>query len=77
LIAEIFGAQEITVNSFHHQAIKSAGSMTVTGWAPDDTVEVIEDPQAAFSVGVQWHPEHPDRRAVDAPLINAFVDSCR
>lgn len=77
LIAEIFGAQEITVNSFHHQAIKSAGSMTVTGWAPDDTVEVIEDPQARFCVGVQWHPEHPDRREVDAPLVKAFVDSCR
>jgi len=76
-IAEIFGVKEFVVNSFHHQAIKSAGSMTVTGWAPDDTVEVIEDPQARFCVGVQWHPEHPDRRAVDAPLIKAFVDSCR
>lgn len=76
-IAEIFGVQEFVVNSFHHQAIKSAGSATVTGWAPDDTVEVIEDPQAAFSLGVQWHPEHPDRRTLDAPLITAFVDSCR
>lgn len=76
-IAAIFGSERITVNSFHHQAIKDAGDLTVTGWAPDDTVEVVEMPQAKFSVGVQWHPEHPDRRVVDRPLIDAFLDACR
>ena len=76
-IANIFGAQDITVNSFHHQSIKDAGDLVITGWAPDDTVEVVEMPQAGFAVGVQWHPEHPDRRVIDRPLIDAFLDVCR
>jgi putative glutamine amidotransferase len=76
-IATIFGSERITVNSFHHQAIKDAGDLVVTGWAPDDTVEVVEMPQAKFAVGVQWHPEHPDRRILDRPLIDAFLDACR
>lgn len=76
-IAAIFGSERITVNSFHHQAIKDAGDLVVTGWAPDDTVEVVEVPAAKFAVGVQWHPEHPDRRVVDRPLIDAFLDACR
>lgn len=75
-IATIFGATNITVNSFHHQAIDDAGDLTVTGWAPDETVEVVEDVSSRFSVGVQWHPEHPDRRRVDRPLIDAFLTAC-
>ena len=26
-----------------------------------------------IGLGVQWHPEHPDRRTPDAPLLAAFV----
>lgn len=76
-IAEIFGVEDITVNSFHHQSIKDSGDLEVTGWAPDETVEVVEAPQARFALGVQWHPEHPDRRMVDRPLIDAFLEACR
>ena len=75
-ISAIYGEDDIVVNSFHHQAIKDAGDLRVTGWAPDDTVEVVEVPSAKFSVGVQWHPEHPDRRSADRPLIDAFLRSC-
>lgn len=76
-ISTIYGHDQIVVNSFHHQAIKDAGDLRVTGWAPDDTVEVVEVPSATFAVGVQWHPEHPDRRAADRPLIDAFLGACR
>jgi putative glutamine amidotransferase len=76
-IAEIFESKDITVNSFHHQAIKNAGDLTISAWAPDETVEVVEDPAASFSIGVQWHPEHPDRREADRPLIDAFLVACR
>lgn len=76
-ISGIFGSEQITVNSFHHQAIKDAGDLVITGWAPDDTVEVVEIPDARFAVGVQWHPEHPDRRVVDRPLIQSFLEACR
>lgn len=75
-IASIYGVRDMTVNSFHHQAIKEAGDLEITGWAQDDTVEVVESPTAGFAVGVQWHPEHPDRRHADRPLIDAFLRAC-
>jgi gamma-glutamyl-gamma-aminobutyrate hydrolase PuuD len=30
-------------------------------------------PGSTFVVGVQWHPEHPDRRLADRPLVDAFL----
>ena len=62
----------LTVNSFHHQAVADPGPFTVSGWCPDDRViEVIEDPERAFAVGVQWHPE----RTADLRLFAALVDA--
>lgn len=71
--ARIFGTEPIVVNSSHHQAVESCGDLVVCGWAPDGTVEACEDPSADFCLGVQWHPEHPDRREADRPLVQAFV----
>ncbi|GAA2617656.1 gamma-glutamyl-gamma-aminobutyrate hydrolase family protein [Dactylosporangium fulvum] len=45
------------VNSYHHQAVDTPGTLTVTGWADDDVVEAVEDPARRFVLGVQWHPE--------------------
>ncbi len=75
LAGRLFGTEPVVVNSSHHQAVESAGDLTVSGWADDGTVESCEDPAADFCVGVQWHPEHPDRVAADAPLVAAFVDA--
>lgn len=75
-IAEAMGVTATTVNSSHHQAVKDPGDLTVTGWAADGTIEVCEDPSVSFAVGVQWHPEHPDRRVADAGLIEAFLEAC-
>ena len=77
LAAEIYGTDPVVVNSSHHQAVDSPGSLVVSGLAPDGTIEACEDPDAAFCLGVQWHPEHPDRRAADLPLVRAFLDACR
>lgn len=77
LAAESFGTGPFVVNSSHHQAVSSAGDLVVTGWAADGSVEAIEDPRADFCLGVQWHPEHPDRRVPDAPLLEAFVAAAR
>jgi len=72
-IAAIFGATDLVVNSSHHQSVKDAGRLTVTGWASDDTIEVCEDPTKTFCVGVQWHPEAMD----DTRIFDAFVAVCR
>lgn len=75
LVFDLFGVPRIRVNSSHHQAIRDSGAFGVTGRASDGTAEVIELPGAGFVVGVQWHPEHPDRRKQDAPLFEAFASA--
>ena len=77
LAAEVYGTDPVIVNSSHHQAVESPGTLLVSGLAPDGTIEACEDPDAAFCLGVQWHPEHPDRRAADLPLVRAFLAACR
>ncbi len=71
-VAAILG-ERLQVNSSHHQAVGDAGSLTVTGWADDGTVEVVEDEGRSFKLGVQWHPEvTPDKR-----LFQALTDAAR
>jgi putative glutamine amidotransferase len=44
----------------------------VVGRAPDRVVEAIEDPDRAFWIGVQWHPEQL-RDEPSARLFAALV----
>lgn len=77
IIATSLGATSAVVNSSHHQAVRNPGDLTVTGLAADGTIEVCEDLSAPFCVGVQWHPEHPDRRVADRGLIERFLEAAR
>jgi putative glutamine amidotransferase len=62
----------LTVNSFHHQAVDDPGTFTAVGWCPDDrVVEIIEDPDRSFALGVQWHPERTADLRVFAALAEA------
>jgi putative glutamine amidotransferase len=70
LVAQILGT-EMVVNSSHHQSVDDPGSLTVTGRADDGTIEVLEDPEADFVLGVQWHPEMTDDRRLFAALVAA------
>ncbi len=65
--------EHMTVSSYHHQGVDSAGSLTVTGWADDGSIEVVEDPARAFAVGVLWHPEVGD----DPRIFEALVEAAR
>jgi putative glutamine amidotransferase len=64
---------EVSVPSYHHQGLASAGSLTVTGWADDESPEVVEDPTRRFALGVLWHPEAGD----DHRLFEALVEAAR
>ncbi len=67
----LLGAQ-LTVNSFHHQAVDDPGEFTAVGWCPDDQIlEIIEDPARSFALGVQWHPE----RTADLRVFGALVEA--
>ena len=57
-LAGLYGCSRLEVNSFHHQAADRLGAgLSVAARSADGVVEAIEDPQAAFCVGVQWHAE--------------------
>jgi len=70
-------AEELDVNSFHHQAIDRLGEgLIVVARAPDGTVEAVEDPAREFLIGVQWHAETLIHRPYEAALFRSFVDAC-
>lgn len=78
---DIYGATEVMVNSFHHQAVKDIGpGLAVTARASDGIIEGFEKPDHPYFVAVQWHPErlvehefHPEHKA----LFKTFVAACR
>jgi putative glutamine amidotransferase len=74
---DIYGADEIRVNSLHHQGIDRVGDgLEATAFAPDGLVEGLEVQGASFALGVQWHPEcMPDDPGCRA-LFRAFVEAC-
>jgi putative glutamine amidotransferase len=73
---EVEVADELDVNSFHHQAIERLGErLKVTARAPDGTIEAIEDPSHPFLIGVQWHAETLVQRPYEAALFRNFVQA--
>ncbi|MBN9559245.1 MAG: gamma-glutamyl-gamma-aminobutyrate hydrolase family protein [Alphaproteobacteria bacterium] len=75
LLHRIVGADEMQVNSAHHQAVRDPGaSAVVNALAPDGVVEGVENARYRFCLGVQWHPEFfidPGDRRIFAALIAA------
>ena len=68
------GGGHVTVNSRHHQAVKTvAPGFVVSATAPDGVVEAIERPTASLCVGVQWHPENYWRSGEFASLFEGLV----
>ena len=68
----------VAVNSRHHQSIKDpAPGFLVTARARDGVVEGIEDPGAAFCLGVQWHPENFWRGGEFTALFEALAAAAR
>ena len=59
LLSRIFGnAEELYVNSFHHQAVKEpAPGFKACAYSTDGIIEAIESTEYKSMLGVQWHPE--------------------
>ena len=73
LLHEICGADELAVNSAHHQAAKTVGpGVVINATAEDGVIEGIEDPRYRFCLGVQWHPEYAISSGDDR-IFDAFV----
>ena len=76
-LAAIVRAEEILVNSTHHQAIANPPpGLVVSARAADGVIEAIEVPGQAFCLGVQWHPEYRIGTA-DHALLAALVETTR
>jgi putative glutamine amidotransferase len=72
-LAELVGEATV-VQSEHHQGFGRIGDdLQEVAWAPDGTVEALEDPGRRFALAVIWHPERGD----DLPLFRALVDEAR
>ena len=70
------GTDTCDVNSRHHQAVKAlAPGFRATATAPDGVIEAIEDPSAAFCVGVQWHPENFWRTGEFRSIFEGFLEA--
>ena len=71
----IVGADELAVNSAHHQAAKDVPlALRISAVADDGVIEAIETPDKRFCIGVQWHPEFGLSQG-DRRLFEALVDA--
>lgn len=76
---DIFGADEVRVNSMHHQGLaRIAAGLTVSATAPDGLIEALEAADHPFALGVQWHPEMlVNTDAGTRRLFETFVAAAR
>ncbi|MBI4831565.1 MAG: gamma-glutamyl-gamma-aminobutyrate hydrolase family protein [Candidatus Lindowbacteria bacterium] len=76
-LRRIAGAEEISVNTSHHQAVRDVGAGLKLAAACDDgVIEAIESSGDTFMIGIQWHPEKMadnNRRKI----FSAFVEACK
>jgi putative glutamine amidotransferase len=77
LLHKITGTETMSVNSAHHQAVRTIGKgIVIDAVAPDGVIEGIEAPGKRFCLGVQWHPEFTIDPG-DAKILRAFIDVAR
>jgi len=80
LLAAIAGTARITVNSLHHQGVRTLGPTLVEEARADDgLIEAFRVGGARrFAVAVQWHPEwKPRENAFSTALFKAFGAAAR
>lgn len=75
---EIFKVENISVNSFHHQAIKDvATGFEISASSSDGIIEAIENKSACFALGVQWHAEYLWQKNKEMMgLFKEFIIAC-
>ena len=76
-LAQITGALEFEIASWHHQALRDVASdFSVVAHAADGTIEAIEMPAHPWLIAVQWHPEltastDPRQQRLFDAIVNA------
>jgi putative glutamine amidotransferase len=71
-------ADEIAVNSCHHQGVKELSpELVCMAVAEDGLVEAVYMPGKKFVWAVQWHPEYSLNDENSKKLFLTFVDACK
>jgi putative glutamine amidotransferase len=78
-LAAALGVTTLDVNSMHHQAVLDpAPGLRAVAWAPDGSVEAVEQPGNRHLVAVQWHPEimveHPVHQGLFTQLVERATE---
>lgn len=70
-IYEILKKENIIVNSRHKYALTNT-TLQISGISDDNIIEIIEDKNKKFFIGVEWHPESLENEDSDN-LFNYFI----
>jgi putative glutamine amidotransferase len=75
----VLGRASVFANSLHHDAVAQVAPPLRVAARENGTgvVQAIEDPQAPFWCGVQWHPEYLPQVRRHQRLFHALVDRAR
>ena len=75
LLHEIVGTSTMSVNTAHHQAVKTVSDITIINSRSEDgVIEGIEAPSRRFCMGIQWHPEF-EIDPGDLRIFKALIDA--
>jgi len=66
-----------TIWSGHRQAVSDPADFRVLATSPDGVIEAFDDPNRAFLLAVQWHPERTNDVALGQGLFNRLVQAAR
>ncbi len=81
MLHRLCGKEHISVNTFHHQAIKTlAPGLVCDAMSEEGYVEAAHAPEHPFLFCVQFHPEIYNHREDDdhsRSIFKAFIDACR
>lgn len=73
----LLGTDEISVNSYHHQAVKRlAKPLCESALSCDGLIEGVFMPDKKFVWAIQWHPEFSYKKDdTSIKILKAFVDA--
>ncbi len=68
----------IHVNSHHNETPKISKIFSIVGVSEDNLIEVVENSNHKFQIGVQWHPERMlDYDFYSNILFSTFIEMCK
>lgn len=77
-LKSILGKDKIPVNSYHHQHITNPGIHKIAAISEDSVIEAIENPNANFHFGFQWHPELLSKKDENSQIIfGEFIEAAK